>query len=78
MRAANTPDLAGTLLDQASRLRVLQSAAVGDLARARVAVEGVRRQASQAVGRRHAAEAVLAKTKADTALLARRKQLRGE
>lgn len=70
------PSIAGTMLDQAERLRIQQAAALTELAGARVRLETARKAASKAVGRDRALAALIDKQKTAAKLEARRRLLR--
>ncbi len=72
-RATDDPALAGPMLAQAERLRVLQAAALTDLAKARAALDVARKAASKAVGRDQALGKI-AERKALTALKEQRRR----
>lgn len=70
------PTIAGTMLDQAERLRVKQAAALTELAAAHVALNKARRAAATAVGRDQVLGAIAEKQKTAAKLEARRRLLR--
>lgn len=70
------PSIAGTMLDQAERLRIQQAAALTELASAQVRLEVVRKAASKAVGRDQALQALAEKQKTTAKLEARRRLMR--
>lgn len=72
-RATDDPALAGPMLAQAERLRVLQAAALTELAKARVALDIARKDASRAVGRDQALKKI-AERKVLMALKERRRR----
>lgn len=74
--ATGDPSIAGTMLDQAERLRIQQAGALTELAAARVRLETARRAASEAIGRDHALGALADKRAAAAKLEARRRLLR--
>ncbi|ABD57106.1 hypothetical protein [Jannaschia sp. CCS1] len=70
--STSDPSIAGTMLNQAERLRVKQAAALSELATAHVALDKARRAAAKAVGRDSALSAIADKKKAAAQLKARR------
>lgn len=73
--STDDPSIAGTMLNQAERLRVKQAAALSELATAHVALDKARRGAAKAVGRDSALGAIADKQKAAAQLKARRRAL---
>lgn len=76
MTSAHDPSIAGTMLNQAGRLRAQQAAALTELAAARVALEKARLAAARAVGKDAALSALSDRNRARAELEARRRALR--